>query len=150
VPGTGARLGRTPLVERIGLALLVALPVRDADELEPVALVEAARALVLLEDPEREAGGTAFLRLREQQTADALVLPVGLDVDLEQLVGRENREAEDAVAAVGDPHLVIGEEPGDEGDVLLGRVELWDVRHPVVSRAHHPGNRRHVLGFAAS
>jgi len=46
-----------------------------------VPLVEAPRALVLLEDPEDEAVGTQRLRLVEQRGAYPAVLSLGIDVE---------------------------------------------------------------------
>ena len=44
---------RSPLVERIGLPLLVVASVRKANERKAVPLVEAASPIVLFEDPQR-------------------------------------------------------------------------------------------------
>ena len=74
-------------------------------------------------------------------------LPTRLDVDLEQLVRRQDREAEDAVVVLGDPDLVLAEQPADVREILLGRVQPRDVVHQVVRRTHHPRDRRDVFLF---
>src|SRR2546430_661142 len=81
-PSSRRSSGSSPLVQRVRLFLHVPGAVRDPDEPEAVPLVEPARAVVLLEDPELEALGPLNLRVVEQRRPDPATLAPGLDVQV--------------------------------------------------------------------
>jgi hypothetical protein len=71
-----------------------------------VQLVEAACALVSLEDPQLEPGRQDPLRVVEQSGAHAAVLSGGRNVEVADEALVESQEADDPCALLCNPHLV--------------------------------------------
>src|SRR3954454_791071 len=94
-----------PRVQGVRLPLHVPGAVGETDELEAVALVEPARADVLLEHPELEAVRPQTLGVLEQRGADAAVLCRRRGVEVRELVPAETGEAEDPGVVLGDREL---------------------------------------------
>ena len=84
--------------------------------------VEAPRAGVLLEDPEREAVRPFGLGGVEQRRADAPAEGGRIDVQLRELRFAEDNETEH-LAVVCDPRLAVGDAAVEEAEVLLVRVQ---------------------------
>ena len=97
---------RRPLVERVGLLLLVAGAFRQLDEATAVALVEPASSLVALEDPEPNAVRTFALHDVEQRAPDSARLVLRTNVEMSENISRERGEADDAPRVLRDPHIV--------------------------------------------
>src|SRR5262249_42859395 len=116
---TGRRLrGRLPLVPDVGRLLLVPLAVGELDRDRAVRLVEAALALVVLEDPDLEAVRPHRLRMLEETVADSGADLVGVDVEVREPVVVEDREA-----AAEDVPLAVADTAAEEAQVLLVRVQ---------------------------
>ncbi len=95
------------------------LAVRELDRRRAMRLIEAARALVLLEDPELEAVRPQRRDVLEQRVADADPDLVRMDVEMRQPVAVENRET-----ATQDVRLRVADATAEEAEVLLVSVEL--------------------------
>src|SRR5215218_8019006 len=119
---------RLPLVEGIRLAFLVAASVGQLNQPEPMPLVEAAGADVLLEHPEPQPARTALLRQGKECRSDAAILRLGMDPEMPEHVLADCRERDEATALLGDPDVVVDEEQGADEIARLGlRVQVRQV-----------------------
>src|SRR5690348_5445803 len=138
---------RPPLVERVGLALLVAAAVGELDDDAAASLVEAARAGVLLEDPEAEALGPPLGDALEERRADPASLRRRIDVEEPEQVAVEACEAgQPAVLVLGDPDLLPRDHAAEEGAILIRRVERRQEPDRLVRPPEHGRQCLGVLG----
>ena len=96
-----------------------------------MALVEASRALVPLEDPEVEAAGASLLRLLQQSRA--CPEPLRVREDVSEQVAVERDEPGDTLAFFCDPDLGRRDEVAQEAPVLLARVQARQVREHLLA-----------------
>jgi len=113
-----------------------------------VALVETARALVLLEHPEAKAPRTPLLGEREQLAADSAALIRRPNVEVLEHVAAERGEAYDATLLLVHPDLVVAHDDlAHEPARVVVRVQPRQVGHRRAGREEAVGDRRRVAGL---
>src|SRR5262249_20278868 len=117
-----------PLVPDVRHALLVPGAVAELDRLKAVPFVEAARTVVLLERPESEPAGETRLCVVEHLRADAVARRADVEVEVQQLVARQEHVAA-YLTVVPDPAFMVGDASAEPADVLRVRVEHGEVGH---------------------
>jgi hypothetical protein len=94
-----------------------------------VALVEAPRRNVLLEDPQPEPRRHSLLRSLEQRTPDAAAQEIWTDIEMLYHVSVHGDEATDLTVRLGDEHVLVAKDDvGDEVERLLVRVDVREER----------------------
>src|SRR5262249_39935680 len=116
------RASAATFVEHVPRLFLVALAVGETDRASAVPLVEPAGLLVLLKDPEREAGRTTADGMGVQRAADPTPGGPRLDVQVVEHRAAERGEAEDP-GLVPDPDLLLRDDAAEMSSVLLERVQ---------------------------
>src|SRR5436190_5545410 len=138
-----------PFVPGVGRAFHVRAAVGEFDEAETAALVEAARALVLLEDPELQAMTALALRELEQLAAEASPLRFGLDVQLLDPLAPKAEEGRDLPLVLGHPgRPALDEPPAQLRPNVV--VDPREVRHLVARCREDAADLRSVCGPCAA
>src|SRR4029450_5428777 len=103
-------VGAPPLIECIRRPLLVAAAIGLVDEPEPVALVEAPRRNVLLEDPQPEPRRQPLFGPLEQRATDAASQEIWTNVEMLHHVSFYGHEATDLTVPLSDVHFLIAQD----------------------------------------
>src|SRR4029453_2802653 len=144
--GPRLRVDGPPLAEGIRRPFPVPAATGLPDEPEPVALVEAPRRNVLLEDPQPEPRPQPLLRTLEQRTTDATTKEIRTDVEMLHHVSLHGEEAADLTVRLVDEQLLIAQhDVGDEGERLLVRVDARKERQRRLGGEEEPGDRIGIL-----